>query len=47
MIGFSSYLHHGQESIQQVDCQNESLCTVPKETSQAPEVLHFGVPTFS
>lgn len=39
-------LHHGQESVQQINCQDEGLCAVTEETSQAPEVLHFGIAAF-
>lgn len=38
-----SYPHHGQESVQQVNSQDEGLRAVTKEAGQTPQVLHFGV----
>lgn len=38
-----SYLHHGEESVQQVNSQDERLCAVTEEAGQTPQILHFGI----
>lgn len=38
-----AYPNHGQESVQQVNSQDKSLCAVTKEAGQTPQVLHFGI----
>lgn len=38
-----SYPHHGQESVQQVNSQDEGLRAVTEEAGQTPQVLHFGI----
>lgn len=42
----NSYLHDGEESVKQIDSLNKSLGPVAKETGQAPQFLHSGVPAF-
>lgn len=38
-----SYLHHGKESVQQVNSQDERLRAVTEEAGQTPQILHFGI----
>lgn len=38
-----SYPNHGQESVQQVNSQDEGLRAVTEEAGQTPQVLHFGI----
>lgn len=39
----TSYPHHGQESVQQVDSQDKGVRAVTKEAGQTPQILHFGI----
>lgn len=43
MCNSVSYPHHGQESVQQVNSQDEGLRAVTEEAGQTPQVLHFGI----